>query len=96
MKLRLQFKTAVQPQFIEVSCNDHPLTLLSTNQTWLEYSVSQQVVHQLTNRIKVTLATAATKATWTDLMLEVRHSEQIEVTGLAPGIVTMSREPAEL
>jgi hypothetical protein len=84
LKLRLQFKTAVQPQFIEVACNDHPLTLLSTNQTWLEYSVSQQVVHQLTNRIKVTLAAAATKATWTDLMLEVRHPSKSKSPGSRP------------
>jgi len=84
LKLRLQFTTAVKPQLIEVACNDHPLTLLSTNQTWLEYSVSPQVVRQLTNRIKVTLATAATKAAWTDLLLEVRHPSKSKSQGSRP------------
>jgi hypothetical protein len=69
----LQFKAAVNPQLIQVLCNDQPLHLLSTNATWIEYSVSPRFVHQNINQIKATLAASAPKATWTDLMLEVRH-----------------------
>jgi lysophospholipase L1-like esterase len=73
LKLRLQFKMAVNPQLLHVSCNNQALSLLGTNQTWVEYSVSPPVVHQVTNQVRVTLATNATQAIWTDLMLQVRH-----------------------
>jgi hypothetical protein len=73
LKLRLQFKAAVSPHLIRVSWNDQPLNLLSTNATWIEYSVSPRFVHQNINQIKATLAASAPNATWTDLMLEVRH-----------------------
>jgi len=73
LKLRLQFKAGGSPQLIQVSCNDQPLSLVSTNATWIEYSVSPRFVHQKVNQVKVTLAASAPKATWTDLMLEVRH-----------------------
>jgi len=73
LKLRLRFKAAVNPQLIQAFCNDQPLSLVGTNRTWVEYSVSPRVVRQLANRIKVTLAAKAPQAAWTDLMLEVRH-----------------------
>jgi len=73
LKLRLQFQTAVNPQLLQVFCNSQPLSLLSTNLTWVEYSVSPPVINQVTNQVKVILAPNATQAVWTDLMLQVRH-----------------------
>ncbi len=73
LKLRLQFQTAVNPQLVQVFCNNQPLSLLGTNLTWVEYSVSPPVINQVTNQVKVTLAPNATQAVWTDLMLQVRH-----------------------
>ena len=57
LKLRLQFQTAVNPQLLQVFCNSQPLSLLGTNLTWVEYSVSPPVINQVTNQVKVTLAT---------------------------------------
>ena len=84
LKLRLRFRTAVDPQLIQAFCNDQPLSLLGTNQTWIEYSVSPPVMRQLTNQIKVMLAAKATPATWTDLMLEVRHQGKSNSPGSRP------------
>ena len=66
LKLRLQFQTAVDPQLVQVFCNNQPLSLLGTNLTWVEYSVSPPVINQLTNQVKVTLAPNATHAVWMD------------------------------
>jgi len=73
LKFRLQFSTAVNPQFLTVTCNSQPLAFAGTNQLWLEYSAAPAVVQQVTNHVRVTLSPSASQVTWRDLMLEVRH-----------------------
>jgi hypothetical protein len=74
VKLRLQFKSPVDPKLLRVTFNGEAIDLVPAKGNWLESFISVPFVRKGRNEIEVSLADEAPKKiVWTDVMAEVRH-----------------------